>query len=81
MIFPKTMHGFSALHSLDETFQNTDDYMGLSFFWNYEYRHYLRDANCSKRKLAHDRILRAGLCLIDKSPEHLAIIRKATGTF
>lgn len=28
----------------DEHNIGTDKYAGLAYFWNYEYRHYLRDA-------------------------------------
>jgi len=78
MVLPDTLEGYMKLSDLDRTFQGTSDYMGLTYFWNYEYRHYLRDANCTKRKLTHDRLLRAGLGLVDKSPEHLSIIQKTT---
>ena len=35
---------FSKMYELDKQFVGTENYMGLAYYWNYEYRHYLRDA-------------------------------------
>ena len=74
MIYPKTLEGFSRLNKLDKEFRGTADYMGVAYFWNYDYRHALRDANATTRKLVHDRFLRAGLELSDASPAHEKIV-------
>lgn len=65
----------------DQTLVGTPDYQGIAYFWNYGYRHYLRDASYGKCRRVHDAFLRAGLPLDGESPEHLAIIRRITGTY
>ena len=62
----------TALLGLDKTFiGDTDNYMGLSYFWNYEYRHYLRDASISQKKRVHKKWLQNGLDLSGVSQDHL----------
>lgn len=74
---PLTSTAYYALHALDEkTLVGTPDYLGLAFFWNYEYRHYLREATPKQRKLVHDLLIEAGLSLDGASPDHAAIIEK-----
>lgn len=46
---------FSKIYSLDKKFIGTKDYMGLAFFWGYEYKHYLRDASTSQRRRIHNK--------------------------
>ena len=79
MIYPETHQGYNKLADLDRSFVGTSDYMGLVYFWNHAYRHYLRGASCGKRKLVHDRLIRAGLKLSDVSAEHTSIIEHVTG--
>ena len=63
-----------ALLNLDKTFIGTDDYMGMTYFWHYEYRHYLRDTSYARRRHVHTALLAAGLEVNGESKEHLAII-------
>jgi hypothetical protein len=63
------------LYDLDKEFVGTPDYMGLAYFWAYEYRHLLRD----NRKYwinIHKAFLDAGLDVREESYYHLQIINK-----
>jgi hypothetical protein len=48
---------------------NVDDW-----FWNYDYRHYLRDASDKKRKEVKDKFIKEGLALNGSSPKHAYIV-------
>lgn len=48
-----TFEAFSKLLELDQSFVRTPNYMGIAYFWNYEYRHYLRDMSQYRRRLVH----------------------------
>ena len=66
-----------ALLNLDKTFiGDSENYMGLCYFWNYEYRHYLRDASVSQNKRVHKKWLDSGLDLVGVSQDHLDIINQ-----
>lgn len=71
-----TRKAFEALLWLDAGFVGTPDYMGLAWFWNYEYRHQMRDASFAKRQRVHAAFLKAGLTVDDHSDEHAAIVNK-----
>lgn len=76
---PLTSTAYYSLHALDEkTLVGTPDYLGLAYFWNYEYRHHLRDATPKQRKAVHDAFLAKGLTVDGASEEHKAIVRKYT---
>ena len=70
-----TVKAHDILLTLDKGFVGTRDYMGLAYFWAYEYRHTLRDATARQRKIVHDRWLKAGLDLLGVSDEHDRILR------
>lgn len=53
----------------------TEHYDGVAFFWNYEYRFFLRDADKEECIQVHDLFLKKGLKLDGKSKRHLAIIK------
>ena len=59
---------------LDKTFVGTEDYMGMGYFWNYEYRHYMRDMSYAKRRRVHKKLLAAGLDVRHVSARHESII-------
>jgi hypothetical protein len=65
-----------AVMWLDSGFVGTPDYMGLAWFWHYEYRHSLRDATPARRRRVHAAFLGAGLPVDGYSPEHEEIVRK-----
>lgn len=65
-----------ALFKLDKTFIGTPHYMGLTYFWAYEYRHYLRDASIYQRKRVHKKWLDAGLPFEEVTQQHWDIIGK-----
>ncbi len=62
-----------ALIKLDATFVGTPDYMGLTYFWHYNYRHFLRDNRKYWLKI-HTALLKAGLTVNGYSRKHDAII-------
>src|ERR1035437_1221649 len=67
-----------GLLAMDKKLVGTRHYLGMAFFWAYEYRHYLRPASTTTCQLVHDALLRAGLLLRGESPQHLAIIEHYT---
>jgi hypothetical protein len=73
-----TTKSFSDIYELDRGYVGTENYLGVAFFWNFEYRHYLRDASTSKRKKVHSIFLKEGLDVRNKSDRHFEIIKKVT---
>ncbi len=69
-----TWEATDALIKLDNTFINTPNYMGLTYFWNYDYRHALRESPKSWLKV-HTEMLKAGLDVSEASKKHADIIR------
>jgi hypothetical protein len=67
---------FNKILALDQSFVGTPDYLGIAFFWTYEYRHYMRDTTVTKRRRAHAALVKAGLPLMGESAAHLAIMVK-----
>ena len=65
-----------ALIKLDETFVGTPNYLGMTYFWAYEYRHYMRDASIAQRVKVHKKWLQAGLDFLKTSQAHWDIIGK-----
>jgi hypothetical protein len=73
---PWTLDGVGKLHRLDDSFIGTPDYMGIAYFWAYDYRHYLRDSSPYRRRLVHKHLIAAGLSPVGNSKEHEAIIKR-----
>ena len=73
-----TMKATHELLELDKTFIGTDDYMGMAYFWSYEYRHYMRPLSYAAARRVHKKLIAAGLDVSADSPAHEAIIVKAT---
>jgi hypothetical protein len=73
-----TLKAFSDIYELDKKYIGTADYIGLAYFWNYQYRHYLRDTSNSKRKKVHNAFLKEGLDIQGQSDRHLKIIQHIT---
>ena len=71
-----TGKAIEAVLWLDAGFIGTPDYMGLAWFWNYEYRHTMRDASEAVRRRVHAAMLKAGLPVDGHSDEHAAIVNK-----
>ena len=46
-----------------------------TYFWNYEYRHYLRDASISKQNKVLRQFVNLGLDIDGASFEHLEIVK------
>ena len=55
---PLTLSGMIALKEIDNFLVGTSYYMGLAYFWHYDYRHYLRDKTPNKLKKIHDLFIR-----------------------
>ena len=71
---PWTPEGIRKFLDLDKSFIGTPDYMGMAYFWHYDYRHYLRDSSPYRRRLVHKHLCAAGLDPVGNTPEHTAII-------
>ena len=69
-----TFEAFEGIFKLDKTFVGTSNYLGLAYFWAYEYRHYLRDCTMAKRRKVHKKFMQADLELHGESEKHLDII-------
>lgn len=70
-----TYQAFTKIHEIDQNFINTDNYLGIAYFWAYEYRHYLRDASIAQRKKVHKLFLKNGLKIDHSSEEHFNIVK------
>lgn len=66
----------NALIKLDEKYIGTDNYMGVAFFWNEEYKWWLRDATAKVRRKVHAAFVKAKLKPDEYSPEHRAVVTK-----
>ena len=73
-----TSQAFADIHELDTKYVGTNNYLGVAYFWNYEYRHYLRDTTNHRRKRVHDLFLKEGLDVAGSSDRHLKIIQNIT---
>lgn len=66
----------NRLWKFDEKLIGKPDYLGVAFFWNEEYKWWLRDASTKVRRKVHAAFLAAHLKPDESSPEHRAIIGK-----
>ena len=66
-------------HKRDQGYIGTPLYQGIAYFWSYKYRHYMRDATYSKRKLIHNKFVAEGLELTGETERHDEIINKVFG--
>ena len=69
---------YLLLWHADNKFIGTENYIGLAYYWNYEYRHYLRDASPYVKRKVHNQFLKHKLDLVGISARHLEIIKKYT---
>jgi len=67
---------FEKNYKLDKISVGTLNYKGLCYFWNYEYRHYLRDRSSRTLIKIHNTLLKAGLNVSEVSDKHEKIILK-----
>ena len=75
-----TRDAFLKIYEIDRNFIGSFSYMGIAYFWSYEYRHYLRDASISKRRIIHNTFLNNGLNIEDSSEKHFTIIKQILKT-
>jgi len=74
-----TFDAYLKVLKLDDTLVGGPNYMGVAYFWNHEYRHYLRDASEVERVRVHKKLLKAGLKVDGCSKKHEQIIIKEVG--
>ncbi len=65
---------YKAIKKIDESFIGSDNYMGVAWFHNYEYRHDMRGLSIAKRKKIHDAMVKAGLDLSGIGQKHNTIM-------
>jgi hypothetical protein len=70
---------YKRLLAVDEEWVGSEHYMGLAYFWSYEFRFALRDATANQRVRVHREFLKDGLPLDGDSLEHWAIIARVFG--
>ena len=56
-----TLRAFSTIYVIDKGFIGTVDYLGLAWFHNYAYRHWMRDISIAKRKQIHQALMKYGI--------------------
>jgi len=71
-----SIDAYTLLLELDKNFIGSSDYMGLAFFWSYEYRHTLRNVSNTVRRQIHEELLKAGLKVGGVSAQHELIFKK-----
>lgn len=78
-----TPDAIDGLRVLDESFVGTKNYMGIAWFWNNAYKHYLRGdikpITFLTRRRVHNAMLRAGLTVDGESEQHRAIVIRHCG--
>mgnify|MGYP003625056354 CR=1 FL=1 len=68
---------YKKISDLDMKLINTEDYLGVCYFWDHKYRNTgLREASIAKRKRIHLALMNDGLDVTKSSDEHLKIIKK-----
>jgi len=70
-----TFQAYDVLNRLDKTLIGTEEYIGVAYFWAWDYRHYLRGLSFAKRRQVHRAFLKTGLSVDSASDEHEAIIK------
>ena len=72
-------NNYLAILQLDRELIGTEDYMGLAFFWDYNYRHQLDGAAPAQRRRVHEKLLMAGCKPEGISDMHSKIINQVCG--
>tara|TARA_B100000949_G_scaffold232038_1_gene245313 strand:- start:553 stop:888 length:336 start_codon:yes stop_codon:yes gene_type:complete len=65
---------FRGLEKLDKGYIGSPNYMGLAFYWAWEYRHFLREASLSQRRRVHKQALDLGLDMLKVGVEQWQLI-------
>ncbi len=73
-----TAEAFADINALDTGYIGTNSYMGVAYFWDYTYRHTMRDLSHAKRATIHRKLLKAGLDVASVSKKHSEIIDKGS---
>jgi len=70
-----TFEAFKKLYELDKSYVGTPNYMGIAYFWNHEYRHYLRDMSEYRRRLVHKKGLKENIDFLEVGKRQWDIIK------
>ena len=73
-----SMDQMIELDRFDRTQIGTPNYLGIAYFWHYDFRHHLRDVSYSIRKKVHHALVKNNLALDEYSAEHLSIVERIT---
>ena len=71
-----TTKAYGALEAADVALIGTPDYVGIAYFWGWEYRRQMRDCSFSQRRRVHTAFIKAGLDTDGVSPAHGDIISR-----
>jgi hypothetical protein len=69
----------ARLRAIDEEWKGSEHYMGLAYFWAYEYRFLLRDATANQRVRVHRAFRKAHLELDGESLLHIILLEEVFG--
>jgi hypothetical protein len=70
-----------ALIKHDLTQVGTMGYLGVAYFWDFEYKHDLRPMSVAGHRWVHTKLLAEGLDVGGVSQRHEVIIKQATNRF
>lgn len=74
-----TSEAYLAIRNLDASFVGTADYLGVAYFWHYDYRFLLRSATVAERVRVHRALVDTGLPVDGASALHNDIIHATLG--
>jgi hypothetical protein len=65
------LDNFNQLQKIDKSNIGTHKYFGLAYFWDYDYRHYLRDATIKQKIFIHKQFIKNKVPLLkDKGSKY-----------
>jgi len=71
-----TTDAYFKLMDLDRKLVGTYNYLGIAYYWHYDFRHYLRDATPDKRKKVHNTFLVYNLKVDEVSQMHWKLLEQ-----
>jgi hypothetical protein len=70
-----------ALIKHDQSQVGTMGYLGVAYFWAFDYKHYMRPMSVAGKRWVHTKLLKEKLDVSDVSQKHQAIIEQAANRF